>query len=59
MIERPKLNERLSDMTPNKMLLDVSVSPNFGFFLKYNKILILIRLRTKHVFTHFYWMFDL
>ena len=58
MIERSKLNEMLSDMTPNKMLLEVSVSPNFVFF-KNNKILILIRLRTKHVFKHFYWMFDL
>jgi hypothetical protein len=36
MIERSKLNERLSDMTPNKMLLDVSVSPNFVFKIQQN-----------------------
>ena len=28
MIEWLKMNERLHDMTPNRMLLDISISPN-------------------------------
>jgi len=36
------------DMTPNRMLLDVSVSPNKNYFKKYNKYLIF-----KYIVDHF------
>ena len=42
MIGQSNTNERLHEMTPNRMLLDVSVLPKKRF--KYNKHLILIRL---------------
>ena len=42
MIGRSKMNECLPDMTPNRILLDVSV--NVNILKRYNKLLILIRL---------------
>ena len=45
MIGRSKMNERLHDMTPNGILLDVSVSPkNQNENKIYNKLLIEMRL---------------
>ena len=44
MVGRSKINERLHDMTPRWISLDVGVYPKKMFWKRYNKHLILIRL---------------
>jgi hypothetical protein len=38
MIERPMMNEKLPDVTPNGMLWDVNVSPKNKILKRYNMI---------------------